>query len=122
MADLTDRQRRILARLVTDFIEQGEPVSSSWLADHCDLGLSSASVRTILSHLEEMGLVRQPHTSAGRVPTDAGYRLYVDGLLGSRKKARSSADVEARLRRAGSIGDLLDHASAELWRASHHIG
>ena len=76
--DLTDRQRRILARLVTEYIEQGEPVSSAWLAEHSDLGLSSATVRNILARLEEQGLVRQPHTSAGRVPTDSGYRMYVD--------------------------------------------
>ena len=84
--DLTDRQRRILARLVSDYIEQGEPVSSAWLAEHSGLGLSSATVRNILARLEEQGLVRQPHTSAGRVPTDAGYRLYVDSLLQSRRR------------------------------------
>lgn len=119
---LTDRQRRILARLVAEYIEQGEPVSSAWLADHSALGLSSATVRNILARLEEQGLVRQPHTSAGRVPTDSGYRLYVDALLGSRKRARPSADVEARLRRAGSVEALFDHASHELSRASHHLG
>ena len=121
--ETTDRQRRILARLVTEYIEQGEPVSSAWLAEHTDLGLSSASVRNILARLEEQGLVHQPHTSAGRVPTDSGYRLYVDGLLGSRKKGgRVQAEVEARLRRAGTVGDLLENASQELSRASQHIG
>jgi heat-inducible transcriptional repressor len=121
--DTTDRQRRILARLITEYIEQGEPVSSAWLADHTDLGLSSASVRNILARLEEQGLLHQPHTSAGRVPTDSGYRLYVDNLLGSRKKGgRVQAEVEARLRRAGTVGDLLENASQELSRASQHIG
>jgi heat-inducible transcriptional repressor len=122
MQALTDRQRRILARLVSEYIEQGEPVSSAWLAGHSALGLSSATVRNILARLEEQGLVRQPHTSAGRVPTNSGYRLYVNSLLGSRKRVRPSADVEARLRRAGTVEDLLDHASHELSRASHHIG
>ena len=120
--ELTDRQRRILARLVTEYIEQGEPISSSWLAEHSALGLSSATVRNILARLEELGLVHQPHTSAGRVPTDSGYRLYVDGLLGSRKRTRGLPDVEARLRRAGTVDDVLENASAELSRASHHIG
>jgi len=120
--DTTERQRRILARLVTEYIEQGEPVSSSWLAEHTELGLSSATVRSILARLEEQGLVHQPHTSAGRVPTDSGYRMYVDGLLGARKKTRVLVEMEARLRRAGTVGDLLDHASQELSRASHHIG
>lgn len=120
--DLGDRQRRILARLVTEYIEQGEPVSSAWLAEHSALGLSSATVRSILSSLEDQGLVRQPHTSAGRIPTDSGYRAYVDQLLGTRTKVRSLPDVEARLRQPGTVGDLLEHASQELSRASHQIG
>jgi heat-inducible transcriptional repressor len=120
--DLTDRQRRILARLVAEYIEQGEPVSSAWLAGHSALGLSSATVRNVLARLEEQGLLHQPHTSAGRVPTISGYRLYVDTLLESRKRVRPPADVEARLRRAATVETLLDHASAELSRASHHIG
>ena len=119
---MTDRHRRILASLVAEYIEQGEPVSSAWLAEHSALGLSSATVRNILARLEEQGLVRQPHTSAGRIPTDSGYRLYVDALLESRRKARPIADVEARLRRSGTVGDLLEHASQELSRASHQIG
>jgi heat-inducible transcriptional repressor len=120
--ELTDRQRRILARLVSEYIEQGEPVSSSWLAEHSALGLSPATVRNILARLEEQGLVRQPHTSAGRVPTDSGYRHYVDALLGARRRVRSRPDVEARLRRSATVGDLLETASQELSRASKHIG
>lgn len=120
--ETTERQRRILARLVTEYIEQGEPVSSAWLAEHSDLGLSPATVRNILARLEEQGLVHQPHTSAGRVPTDSGYRMYVDGLLGTRKRSRPQPDLEARLRRAGTVGDLMENASQELSRASHHVG
>ena len=120
--EMTDRQRRILARLVAEYIEQGEPVSSAWLAEHSALGLSSATVRNILARLEEQGLVRQPHTSAGRVPTDSGYRLYVDGLLGARKRQRRLPDLEARLRRGGTVDGVLENASQELSRASHQIG
>jgi len=119
--DLTDRQRRILARLVAEYIEQGEPVSSSWLAEHSALGLSSATVRNILARLEEQGLVRQPHTSAGRVPTDSGYRQYVDLLLSGRKR-RLAPEIEARLSQSGTVADLLEHASHELSRGAHHIG
>src|SRR5690606_39457088 len=104
---MTDRYRRILASLVAEYIEQGEPVSSAWLAEHSGLGLSSATVRNILARLEEQGLVKQPHTSAGRVPTDAGYRLYVDSLLQGRRRIRTGGDIESRLRRSGSVGDLL---------------
>jgi len=119
---MTDRHCQILATLVGEYIEQGEPVSSAWLAEHSDLGLSPATVRNVLARLEEQGYVHQPHTSAGRVPTDSGYRLYVDGLLGSRKPSRLLPDLEARLRRAGTVGDLMENASQELSRASQHIG
>jgi heat-inducible transcriptional repressor len=119
---MTDRHRRILASLVAEYIEQGEPVSSAWLAGHTPLGLSSATVRNILAALEEQGLVRQPHTSAGRVPTDHGYRLYVDELLESRRPPRPVRELEARLRKSATVADLLGHASQELSRASHQIG
>jgi heat-inducible transcriptional repressor len=119
---MTDREQKILSRLVAEYIEQGEPVSSSWLAENSALGLSSATVRHVLAHLEQQGLLRQPHTSAGRVPTDSGYRLYVDLLLRTRRKARTLPDIEARLRRAGTVPDLLENASQELARASQQVG
>ena len=119
---MTDRHRRILASLVAEYIEQGEPVSSTWLAENSELGLSSATVRNILARLEEQGLVRQPHTSAGRVPTDHGYRQYVDRLLESRRPSRPARDLEARLRKSATVGDLLALASQELSRASHQVG
>jgi len=119
---LGDRQRRILARLVAEYIEQGEPVSSAWLAEHSALGLSSATVRNILAHLEDQGFLRQPHTSAGRVPTDSGYRLYVDWLLGTRRRPRTLPALAARLRHAATVTDRLQGVSQELSRASHQIG
>jgi heat-inducible transcriptional repressor len=119
---MTERQRRILATLVGEYIEQGEPVSSAWLAERSSLGLSSATVRNVLARLEEQGLVRQPHTSSGRVPTDSGYRLYVDQLLEGRQRPRAVPEIEARLRRSGTVGDLLEHASQELSRGSHQVG
>jgi heat-inducible transcriptional repressor len=122
MPELTERQRRILARLVAEYIEQGEPISSGWLVEHSALGLSSATIRSVMARLEEQGLLRQPHTSAGRVPTDSAYRVYVDRLLGSRKPPKPLPDIEARLRRAGRVEDMLEGASQELSRASHQIG
>src|SRR5262245_42178894 len=116
------RHRLILASLVAGYIEQGEPVSSAWLAGHSDLGLSAATMRNILASLEEQGLVRQPQTSAGRIPTDSGYRLYVETLLESRRKARPSMEVEARLRRVSTDNHLLEHVSHELSRASQQVG
>ena len=97
---LSERQRLILEALVQAFIEQGEPVSSLWLAERGGFGLSSATVRSAMAQLEELGYIHQPHTSAGRVPTDRGYRFFVNHLLVGRRPARPAPDVAARLRRA----------------------
>jgi heat-inducible transcriptional repressor len=121
-ADLSDRQRHVLEALIRTYVEQGEPVSSLWLAERGGLGVSSATLRNTLCQLEELGLIHQPHTSAGRVPTDRGYRLYVNQLIAGRRSTRLAADVEARLRRAGTVEDVLQDASRELSRASHHVG
>jgi len=119
---LSERDRRLLAVLVKAYIDQGEPVSSLWLAERGGFGVSSATLRNMLSRLEEAGLVHQPHTSAGRVPTDLGYRHFVDELLAARKPSRTAPDVEARLRRAGTVEDLLNDVSRELSRVSHSMG
>ncbi|HEX4565690.1 MAG TPA: heat-inducible transcriptional repressor HrcA, partial [Vicinamibacterales bacterium] len=101
--------------------DHGEPISSLWLASR-GFGVSSATLRNVMARLEEMGYVRQPHTSAGRVPTDLGYRIYVDQLLAERRAARLAPDVEERLRRAGTVEDVLSHASQEISRASQQVG
>jgi heat-inducible transcriptional repressor len=119
--ELPERDRRILGVLVHAYIDQGEPISSLWLASR-GFGVSSATLRNIMARLEEQGFVKQPHTSAGRVPTDQGYRMYVDQLLSERKSSRPTAQVEARLRRAGTVDDLLSHVSQEVARASHQVG
>ncbi len=119
--ELPERDRRILGALVLAYIEQGEPVSSLWLASR-GFGVSSATLRNVMARLEEQGYVRQPHTSAGRVPTDLGYRLYVDQLLVDRRSTRPAPHVEAKLRRAGTVEDLLTHVSQEVSRASHQVG
>ena len=120
--ELSDRSRRVLADLVRQYIEEGEPVSSLWLAEHTGLGRSSATVRQLMAKLEEGGYIHQPHTSAGRVPTDLGYRAYVDLLLESPRAAGPSPDVEARLRQAGTVNDILSNVSHELSQASHQLG
>src|SRR5919205_226563 len=106
--ELAERDKRILAVLVHAYIDQGEPVSSLWLANR-GFGVSSATLRNIMARLEEMGYVRQPHTSAGRVPTDLGYRCYVDQLLAERRAARLAPEIAERLRRAGTVEDVLSH-------------
>lgn len=119
--ELPERDRKILDVLVQAYIDQGEPVSSLWLASR-GFGVSSATLRNIMAKLEEQGYVRQPHTSAGRVPTDRGYRSYVDQILADRRSARPAPQIEERLRRAGTVDDMLSHASQEVSRASHQVG
>ena len=79
--ELQGRQMKILQAIIRNYLETGEPVGSRTLSKSMDLNLSSATIRNEMSDLEDMGLIKQPHTSAGRVPTDAGYRIYVDNLL-----------------------------------------
>lgn len=78
---LTERRALVLGLIVREHIAHGQPVSSHWLIDHYELGVSSATIRNEMAALEEMGLLGQPHTSAGRVPTVAGYRLFVERLM-----------------------------------------
>src|SRR5918996_1789410 len=105
--ELSDRSRRLLATLVREYIETGEPVSSQVLAHESGLGVSSATVRSVLAQLEAEGYVHQPHTSAGRVPTDRGYRFFVDLLIGSRRASKVPASVEHELRQQAERSPLL---------------
>lgn len=118
---LTERASRILAALVTQHIDMGEPVSSLWLAQHGSVGVSSASVRNVMAELEQAGYISQPHTSAGRIPTDRGYRYFVDRLLSRRRDTDPAPEVEARLRQAGTVSDVLSNVSHELSVASHQL-
>src|SRR5687768_3547584 len=124
--ELSERARRLLATLVREYIETGEPVSSQLLARQSGLGVSSATVRNVLAQLEDAGYVHQPHTSSGRVPTDRGYRVFVDLLLDGRKQAKPPIDVENQLRqqveRSPFIDDLLVSVTHLVSRAARHVG
>lgn len=78
---LDDRKWEILKAIVKTYLETGEPVGSRTISKYADLNLSSATIRNEMSDLEDMGYILQPHTSAGRIPSDAGYRLYVDRMM-----------------------------------------
>ena len=79
--ELTPRQQKILTAVIELYIETGEPVGSKSLCETLDFHVSSATVRNEMSNLSELGLLQQPHTSAGRIPTEKGYRLYIDRLM-----------------------------------------
>jgi heat-inducible transcriptional repressor len=81
--EITQRQAVLLRRVVESHVEIGQPVGSKWLAEHADMPWGPSTIRAELARLEDLGLLRHPHTSAGRVPTDRGYRSYVDALLES---------------------------------------
>ena len=78
---LDARKIRILKAIIQTYLETGEPVGSRTISKYSDLQLSSATIRNEMSDLEEMGYIMQPHTSAGRIPSDKGYRFYVDQLI-----------------------------------------
>ena len=111
---LADRQREIFRHLVEAFLSAGEPVGSRTLSQRLPIALSPASIRNVMADLEAMGLIYAPHTSAGRVPTEKGLRLFVDGLLQvGDMAAQERDDIEARL--AGSdrnVEELLTQATS----------
>ncbi len=103
---LDDRKLKILQVIIKIYLETGEPVGSRTISKYTDLNLSSATIRNEMSDLEEMGYIIQPHTSAGRIPSDKGYRLYVDTML--EDKAQEVQDMKAELKeKAGRIDVLL---------------
>lgn len=90
MEELDGRKKKILKAIIQTYLETGEPVGSRTISKFSDLNLSSATIRNEMSDLEEMGYILQPHTSAGRIPSDKGYRLYVDAMMAEKDKEIAS--------------------------------
>lgn len=115
LSDLNGRSREIFARLVETYLETGEPVGSRTLSRVMDLGLSAASIRNVMQDLEHLGLLDSPHVSAGRVPTQSGLRLFVDGVLELGDiPAEERRQIEQSMTVEGEISQVLDRASATL--------
>src|ERR1700682_3407427 len=95
MSELSARARQVLYHCVTEYVSSGEPVGSRTLAKKSGLELSPRSIRTALSAPEDTGYLRQPHTSAGRIPTDRAFRLFIDVLMHVREL---TSDDEASIR------------------------
>ena len=116
---LSDRRQRVLAALIEEYVARALPVGSRTLVERYQLGVSPATVRNELSVLENGGYIVQPHTSAGRVPTDAGYRAFVDNLLNSSLveiDARCSQAVDNLRKEANELDELLEKTSETLTR------
>lgn len=92
--ELDERKVKILKAIISNYLETGEPVGSRTISKYTDLNLSSATIRNEMADLEEMGYIIQPHTSAGRIPTDAGYRFYVDQLMDEKEEFAEVAKQE----------------------------
>ncbi|HEX2946602.1 MAG TPA: heat-inducible transcriptional repressor HrcA [Clostridia bacterium] len=119
---MDERKKRILQAIIDDYIDTAEPIGSRTIARKHELGLSSATIRNEMADLEEMGYLAQPHTSAGRVPSDKGYRIYVDELMQVREleideieKIKSAMEL-----RINELSQLIRQASAVLSRFTRY--
>lgn len=115
VTELTDRARDIFRLVVEEFISSGQPMGSKALAGDGKVNLSPASIRSVLAELEMLGLLAAPHTSAGRMPTETGLRLFVDGMMQVAEPTREErAAIEQRLGEPGPIEAALEQASSIL--------
>ena len=116
---LTDRRQRVLSALIEEYVARAIPVGSRTLTERYELGVSPATIRNDLSMLEDEGYISQPHTSAGRIPTDFGYRTFVDNLIETgaiAEDTRTQQAVEDLKRNAQELDDLLERTSLQLAR------
>lgn len=116
IAELSTRARDIFRQVVENYVETGSPVGSRTVSQLSKLGLSSASIRNVMQDLEEMGLLASPHTSAGRIPTESGLRLFVDGMMQAAELTPGERNaIEAQMRSApGRIEEALSETTAVL--------
>jgi heat-inducible transcriptional repressor len=121
---LSEREKRILEIIIEDYILTAEPVGSRTISKKSSLSLSPATIRNIMSDLEELGLLSHPHTSAGRVPTEKGLRFYVDSIMGIRELS-SQEQLEIRSKYLGHLiegPDLFRETSRILSLSSNYLG
>ena len=122
--ELSDRERRVLEAVIQSYVETAEPAGSRTLSHRYRLGVSAATIRNTMSDLEAKGFLFHPHTSAGRVPTNLAYRVYVDGLMRVRPIATSAqAKLEEELRgTGGTIETILQRAAQTLGVLTQELG
>ena len=117
ITELTTRARDVFRLVVDAYLETGQPVGSRTLSKLATLNLSPASIRNVMQDLEEFGLLASPHTSAGRLPTEQGLRLFVDGMMQvAEPSAEDRAQIEASLSDAGPIESALAQATAPFFQ------
>lgn len=116
---LDDRKLKILQTIIKTYLETGEPVGSRTISKYTDLNLSSATIRNEMADLEDLGYIIQPHTSAGRIPSDKGYRLYVDMLM-ENKEHEITEMQEKMLQKADKMEQLLQQAARVLANSTNY--
>jgi heat-inducible transcriptional repressor len=120
---LSDRERTILRSIIYSFIQTATPIGSRYIARHHDIGLSPATVRNVMSDLEFLGYIGHPHTSSGRVPTDKGYRFYVDSLMEVEKLSDADRSIIQSQLTSGVDQEHLFRLTSKLIGAiSHQLG
>ncbi len=121
---LSERDREILREVIATYLSLGEPVSSRRVAKDRQIRLSAATIRNVMADLEDMGYLRQPHVSAGRLPTEAGFHLFIDDLMPAEKvSADDRRLIDERLQTTGGTGqELTQETSRLLSELSHHVG
>ena len=117
--ELNERKLKILKAVIQNYLETGEPVGSRTISKYTDLNLSSATIRNEMADLEELGYIVQPHTSAGRIPSDKGYRLYVDMLMQD-KEQEVTEIKEQMLEKADKMDQLLKQAARVLAHSTNY--
>ena len=117
---LSKRYQQLLAGLVEEYIRTARPVSSAHLVTNLGLNVSAATVRSALHELEEAGFIQQPHTSAGRIPTDQGYRYYVDNLRDQRLTAKEQLSIEEHFKRLREEHQHMSRSVAKLLSLLSH--
>jgi len=125
LTKLNNRSRAIFRQIVESYLATGEPVGSRNLSRHLPMTLSPASVRNVMSDLEHLGLIYAPHTSAGRLPTQSGLRLFVDGLLeigDLTDDERRQIEAQISVRREKSVDQVLAEAGDMISGLSHCAG
>jgi heat-inducible transcriptional repressor len=124
VTELSKRDQQVLEAVVTDYIQTGEPVGSRIISRRYGLNVSSATVRNVMSDLEEMGLLQQPHTSAGRIPTEKGLRFYLDSLMHFKDLETQERDLirQAFLEARTDVRELLRRTSKVLSRFCMQAG
>src|SRR3989442_2566429 len=121
--ELDSRAREVLREIIMQHVATGEPISSRSLAKSGRFQLSPASLRNVMADLEDLGYLQHPHTSAGRIPTDRGYRFFIDHLMRSRSLShREREAIDDQVRHANEIDEVLQLTSHLLSKMSDQVG